>query len=190
MNKRNKMWLPKNQPLIMKCIELFFKLFGKRANVFLFSIFSSLPGRAGTILRSSVARNIAKIGKFVLFGKGAIIRGWENLEIGDYCTFNEYCYVNAEGGLKVGNYVMVAYFAKIITDSHLYEKDKPMIKQEVVRKPIVIEDDVWIGTGATVMLSKILKKGSIIGANAVVTKDTEEFGIYGGVPAKLIKYRT
>jgi acetyltransferase-like isoleucine patch superfamily enzyme len=189
MNKRNKMWLPKRQPLVMKAVTAVFKPFGKGINKCLFSFFSGIPGKVGIVLRSSVARNITQIGKFVLFDKGVIIKGWEHLKIGNYCTFNEYCYINAEGGLKIGNYVMLAYFTKIITDSHLYGKEKPIIKQEIIRKPIIIEDDVWIGTGAVITAGKIVTKGSIIGANAVVTKDTEKDGIYGGVPAKLIKYR-
>ena len=187
--QKNKMWLPKKQPVIMEVVTTLFKPFGKEMNKCLFSLFSGIPGKVGIVLRSSIAKNITKIGKFVLFEKGVIVKGWEHLEIGNYCTINEYCYINAEGGLKIGNYVMIAYFTKIITDSHLYDKEKPMIKQEVIRKPIIIEDDVWIGTGVVITAGKILKGGSIIGANAVVTKNTENYGIYGGVPAELIKYR-
>lgn len=187
--KTNKMWLPKKQPLIMSIVTTIFKPFGKEINKCLFSLFSGMPGKVGIVLRSSLARNITKIGTFVLFEKGVIVKGWEHLEIGNYCTINEYCYLNAEGGLKIGNYVMIAYFTKIITDSHLYSKEKLMLKQEVIRKPIIIGDDVWIGTGAVITLGKRIRQGCIIGANAVVTKDTEKDGIYGGVPAKLIKYR-
>lgn len=189
MEKRNHMWLPQKQPIIFEIITWTFKIFGKGFNKSLFSFVSNMPGKVAIVFRSSIARNITKIGKFVIFEKGVIIRGWENLEIGDYCTFNEYCYINAEGGVKIGDYVMIAYFAKIISDSHLYKKDQPIIKQEIIRKPITIEDDVWVGTGATITLGKTLKKGSIISANSLVNKNTEEYGIYGGVPAKLIQMR-
>ena len=58
-----------------------------------------------------------------------------------------------------------------------------------MEKSIIVEDDVWIGFGAQVMGGVTLKRGSVIGAGAVVTHDTEEYGVYAGVPARLIKYR-
>jgi len=53
----------------------------------------------------------------------------------------------------------------------------------------VIEDDVWVGYGSIVMGGITLRKGSIIAAGSVVTKDTEPYFIYGGNPARKIKPR-
>lgn len=53
----------------------------------------------------------------------------------------------------------------------------------------IIEDDVWIGYGAIIMSGVTLKKGSIIAAGSVVTKDTEAYCIFGGNPAKKIANR-
>jgi chloramphenicol O-acetyltransferase type B len=53
----------------------------------------------------------------------------------------------------------------------------------------IIEDDVWVGYGTTIMSGVTIKTGSIIAAGSVVTKDVEAFSIYGGVPAKKIKDR-
>lgn len=53
----------------------------------------------------------------------------------------------------------------------------------------IIEDDVWIGYGAIIMSGVTLKKGSIIAAGSVVTKDTEAYSIYGGNPARKIADR-
>lgn len=53
----------------------------------------------------------------------------------------------------------------------------------------IIEDDVWIGYGATIMGGITLKKGCIIAAGSLVTKDTEAYSIYGGNPARKISDR-
>ena len=65
----------------------------------------------------------------------------------------------------------------------------PMKNQGIHTSPIIIEDDVWIGYGAVITKGVTIRKGAIIGANAVVTKDVPEYAIVGGVPAKIIKYR-
>ena len=54
---------------------------------------------------------------------------------------------------------------------------------------IVIEDDVWIGTGAKIMSGVCLHQGCVVAAGAVVTKDVEGYSVVGGVPAKVIKKR-
>lgn len=57
-------------------------------------------------------------------------------------------------------------------------------------RPVVIDDDVWIGSRVTILPGVHIGKGSIIGAAAVVTHDVEPYTIVGGNPAKLIKKRT
>lgn len=57
----------------------------------------------------------------------------------------------------------------------------------ISKGPVVIEDNVWIGEHACIMPGTTIGKGSIVGANAVVTKDVPPYSLVGGVPAKLIK---
>lgn len=54
---------------------------------------------------------------------------------------------------------------------------------------VIIEDDVWVGTNSTILKGVIIRKGTIIAAGSLVTKSTEEYSVYGGVPAKKIKDR-
>jgi len=54
---------------------------------------------------------------------------------------------------------------------------------------VIIEDDVWLGANVCVNKGVIIRKGSIVGANAVVTRDTETYSINAGVPAKKIGMR-
>jgi acetyltransferase-like isoleucine patch superfamily enzyme len=95
---------------------------------------------------------------------------------------------------KIGNNVMMGSDVKLITIEHGYKiKDIPMQKQKSIYSPIIIEDDVWLGDGVKVISgSKPLKiaRGIIVGAGSIVTKSLDtEYGIYAGVPAKLIKKR-
>jgi serine acetyltransferase len=54
---------------------------------------------------------------------------------------------------------------------------------------IVIDDDVWIGYGVTILSGVHIGQGAVVAAGAVVTKDVPPYAIVGGVPAKIIKYR-
>ena len=55
---------------------------------------------------------------------------------------------------------------------------------------IIIENDVWMGANTTITRNVKIGSHSIVGAVAVVTKDVDPYSIVGGVPSKLIKYRT
>jgi len=63
----------------------------------------------------------------------------------------------------------------------------PVFARPGIPKAIVIEDDVWIGAGAVIMPGVTLRRGTVVGANAVVTKDTEEYWVVAGVPARKIR---
>lgn len=63
-------------------------------------------------------------------------------------------------------------------------------KFEAVSKgDIIVNDDVWIGYGATILSGVHIGQGAVIAAGAVVVKDIPPYAIVGGVPAKIIKYR-
>ena len=63
-------------------------------------------------------------------------------------------------------------------------------KSESISKgDIIVEDDVWIGYGATIMSGVHIGQGAIVASRALVTHDVPPYAIVGGVPAKVIKYR-
>jgi len=63
-------------------------------------------------------------------------------------------------------------------------------KQEALSKgDIVVDDDVWIGHGSTILSGVHIGQGAVVAAGAVVTKDVPPYAVVGGVPARVIKYR-
>jgi acetyltransferase-like isoleucine patch superfamily enzyme len=66
---------------------------------------------------------------------------------------------------------------------------KDMDKLDCDDEDVLIEEDVWVGTGAIILKGVTVGRGSIIAAGSVVTKDVLPYSIVGGVPSKLIKFR-
>lgn len=60
---------------------------------------------------------------------------------------------------------------------------------ELTKGPIIVKNDVWIGTRATIMSGVTIEQGSIVAAGSLVTRDVPPYAIVGGNPAKVIKYR-
>lgn len=96
-----------------------------------------------------------------------------------------------DGPVEIGKYVMMAPEVAIYSRNHKHDLlGVPMINQGCEDyKKVIIEDDVWIGRRVIILPGVKIAKGCILAAGAVVTKDTVEYGIYGGVPAKLIGSR-
>lgn len=91
----------------------------------------------------------------------------------------------------IGNNVMMGRDVIIITRNHEFgDVNIPMNRQGFRDyKPVIINDDVWIGSRVIILPSVHVGTGVIIGAGAVVTKDVEPHSIVGGVPARVISSR-
>ena len=102
--------------------------------------------------------------------------------------------------LEIGNYVSIAPGVQFLlgvnhqintfTTFPLYSRFVKRSPVDAINKgPLVIEDEVWIGTDAILFSGVRVGKGAIISAGAIVTKDVPPYAIVVGTPAKLIKYR-
>ena len=138
---------------------------------------------------------ISLVKKFIRIGKGCTIQtnvnfgSGSNISIGNMCQINERVYIQSG---TIGNFVLIAPNVSILGKFHNYtDTNIPMALQGIGKSaPSIIEDDVWIGRNVVIMPGLVIGKGSIIGSNAVVTKNIEPYSIVGGVPAKLIRKRT
>lgn len=92
------------------------------------------------------------------------------------------------GGLTIGDNVMIAGHSSIVASSHNYDDPSiPMVDQGYSAKGIVISDNVWIGAGARIVDGVTIGEGAVIGANAVVTRSVAPGQRVGGVPARALE---
>lgn len=89
--------------------------------------------------------------------------------------------------INIGSNCMIAPHVYIVDSNHGMAHDKPFNQQANHTDPVVIEDNVWIGTHSVILPGVLIKSGVIVGANSTVTSSLLERGVYGGTPAKRIK---
>lgn len=113
-----------------------------------------------------------------------------SIRIGDHCSVNPGCILYGHGGLEIGSNVRIAAYTVIVPANHVFEqRDKLIREQGLTMKGVKIGDDVWLGTRVTITDGVEIARGCVIGAGAVVTESTDPYGIYVGVPARLVKFR-
>lgn len=128
-----------------------------------------------------------KCGKKVNIQKGAIFSN--DLIIGDRSGVGVKSVISSK--VTIGKDVMIGPECHIYTTYHDFSRlDVPMIEQGYKEpRPVVIEDDVWIGSRVTIMGGVTIGAHSVIGAGAVVTKSVPEYSVVGGNPAKILYNR-
>lgn len=130
---------------------------------------------------------LAKCGKKVNIEKGASFPS--SVELGDHSGIGVRAQIN--GKVTIGNNVMMGPDVCIYAINHAFDRvDIPMNQQGVApEKPVVIEDDVWIGARVIILPGVHVGAGAVIGAGAVVTKDVPDYAVVGGNPARILKMR-
>ena len=126
------------------------------------------------------------------FGHNTILKGYYKNEmiIGEGTWIGPQCFFHSAGGIKIGKNIGIGPGVNILTS---YHKDtnikKPILHEELELKPVIIEDDSDLGVNSVIMPGVTIKRGTQVGAGAVVTKDFPEYSVIAGVPAKLIRIR-
>lgn len=107
-----------------------------------------------------------------------------NIHIGKNVFINSGCRFQDQGGIFIGNGVLIGHNVVLATLNHDIHPDR---RANLKPAPIHIGNNVWIGAQATVLPGVTIGDGAIIAAGAVVNRDVPENVIVGGVPAKIIK---
>ena len=150
-----------------------------------------LPGPEGIIMRSLLFRCLfSKCATSLMIYPNVYIIFSNQIVAGERLAVNTNTYIDGRGGIIFGNHVMMVPNCVIASCGHgTSDKTIPMCFQPVQYGQIIIEDDVWIGANVTINPGVHVGRGSVVAAGSVVCKDLAPMGVYGGVPAQLLKMR-
>lgn len=112
----------------------------------------------------------------------------QTVEFGNDVCLAAFVHLWGSGGVKIGNRVMIGTHTSISSVTHDYERHGSMYGT-IVESPVVIGDDVWIASNATILPGITIGDGAVVGAGAVVTRDVAPRDIVAGVPARVLKKR-
>jgi acetyltransferase-like isoleucine patch superfamily enzyme len=109
-----------------------------------------------------------RIGKHTFIGEGSIIRG--------------------QGGVVVGDNVLFGPRVSVLAVNHVFtDPNRPIMEQGITAEGIRIDDNCWIGAGATILDGVTVGRGACVGAGSVVTHDVPAHSLAVGVPARVIR---
>lgn len=151
--------------------------------------FDSSEGKVAILFRYLYLKRYCKnTGENIFVGKNVNLKNLQNLSIGSNVSIHSFNYLDAYGDINIGNNVSIANHCTIISSDHTWdERDIPIKYNKIVKKPIIIQDDVWVAAGCRILGNVTIESRIVIGAGAVVNKSLEENALYVGVPAKKIK---
>lgn len=150
--------------------------------------------------RASSLKNLkfVAIGNNTFIGKNIKLTAWSlsnstvEINIGNGCNIGENNHLTACKKIQIGDNLLTGPNVLITDNSHGSSSREDMVNAPMDRKlisegPVIIDDNVWIGSNACIMPGVHIGKGSIIGANSVVTHDVPDYTVVAGIPAKIIK---
>ena len=108
----------------------------------------------------------------------------QNITVGKNVFINSGCCFQDQGGIEIGDDVLIGQQVVIATLNHDLIPEK---RGSMLPAPVKIGNGVWIGAHATILSGVTIGNGAVVAAGAVVTKDVPANTVVGGVPAKILK---
>lgn len=168
-------------------------VFPRRVRISLLTNARRTKGKLGMGIRYVLLKTIAKeCGDNVAIHPDVYLLNPQNLTIGSNVSIHPMCYLECgkNGEIYIGDDVSIAHGATIMATSHKFSDNSISIKDQGVDEGTVyICRNVWVGAKVSILINTKVAEGCIIGANSVVTKDTQSGGVYVGAPARRIKDR-
>ena len=187
---RNRDILNRNKKLIQLILTLS-RIIPKRFLLLVFKTIRNHDNKIAMFIRYIILKRCAKkCGCNVAIFSNVYLFNLKSLEIGNNVSIHPLCYIDASGGIIIGDDVSIAHNSSILSEEHVYEDINKNIKdQGCILKKTVIASNVWIGAGCKILAGSNIETGAIIAAGAVVKNNVLKNTIVAGVPAKVIKHR-
>ena len=131
------------------------------------------------------------LGRWVHLGDGNRLRAHEGtLRIGDKTVLGRENTLNCYLDLHVGEACIVADWVYVCDFDHRTDDvHRPIKDQGIVKTPVHIGDDVWLGVKSSVLRGAQVGRGSVVAAHAVVRGEVPELSVVAGVPGRVVRDR-
>jgi len=134
-------------------------------------------------------QSLGSLGQRVRFEEGVQVMYPERLEVGSNVLIHRGAFIDAEGGVKIGDNFVAAQNLVILSSTHNYEVPDLLPWDERKHlKPAIIEDNIWCGMNVIILPGVRIGEGAVIGAGSVVTRDVYPCAVVDSNPAKCIKF--
>jgi acetyltransferase-like isoleucine patch superfamily enzyme len=132
-----------------------------------------------------------KIGRWAWIGDGSKIRVHEGeVSIGAKTVMGQECTISAYQHVSIGRECIVADRVMLIDFDHgVVEVERPIRLQGIYKRDVRVGHNVWIGYGACILRGVAVGDNSIVGTNAVVTRDIPANAVVAGSPARVVRMR-
>ena len=127
---------------------------------------------------------LGEMGQGCYIYPNVVIHSPRSVSMGNRVSIVEFVHIWGGGRVWIGNDVMIASHCTITSQTHNVD---PSTRREDIFKQVVIGDNVWIGSGATILPGVSIGKNSVIAAGSVVTRDVPSNILVKGVPAKVCR---
>lgn len=179
------------EPVLRLCVALL-RTCPRPLCSWFFVLSRHMPTIMGVGLRYILLVRLCKrCGSCVAIYEGAYLHGLSEIEFGDNVSIHPMAYIEGHGGLIIGNNVSVAHGTTLMTTEHDFSQSGVCTRDApVIKKGIVVSDDVWLGCGVRVLAGVEIGESAVVGAGAVVTRHVSAFTVVSGVPARVIRAHT
>jgi acetyltransferase-like isoleucine patch superfamily enzyme len=132
-----------------------------------------------------------RMGRWSWVGHDSKIRVHEGeVSIGAKTVMGQECTISAYQHVSIGRECIVADRVMLIDFDHgVVEVERPIRLQGIYKRDVRVGSNVWIGYGACILRGVSVGHNSIVGTNAVVTRDVPENAVVGGAPARVLRMR-
>ncbi|RZJ62692.1 MAG: acyltransferase [Acidovorax sp.] len=150
-----------------------------------------------SVMRFSQREGVLRLGDQVsLYANTRLVLGdvvadpCVGIRIGARTIVNVGAYLSGEGGLDIGEDVLIGPHAKLLSAGHAIDGEDVIIaRNRITRARIVVEEGAWIGAGAIVLEGVTIGRGAVVAAGSVVRQDVPAGMVAAGTPARLIRSR-